>query len=130
MRRKNTTQAEQYRLITECRQSGMSDSLWCKENGILPSTFYNWVTRLRKKGYELPEPVSKDDFLPLPHQDVVKVNLVPDVPFVDTTLPESVPISTFSGLKLEMGGAKLEISNDVNPEVLISVLHFLRGATC
>lgn len=130
MRRKNTTQAEQYRLITECRQSGMSDSLWCKEHGILPSTFYNWVTRLRKKGCEIPAPVNKDEFLPLPHQDVVKVNLVPDIPFIDEAKPEPIPANAFSGLRLELGGAKLEISNDVNPELLVSVLHFLRGATC
>lgn len=130
MRRQNTPPAEQYRLVMECRQSGMSDSLWCKEQGILPSTFYNWVTRLRKKGYEIPTPVDKDNFLPLPHQDVVKVNLVPDVPYVETTRTELAPTDTFSGLRIELGGAKLEISNDVNTELLVSVLHFLRGATC
>lgn len=130
MRRQNTSPAEQYRLVMECRQSGMSDSLWCKEHGILPSTFYNWVTRLRKKGCEIPAPVNKDEFLPLPHQDVVKVNLVPDIPFIDEAKPEPIPANAFSGLRLELGGAKLEISNDVNPELLVSVLHFLRGATC
>ena len=130
MRRQNTPPAEQYRLVMECRQSGMSDSLWCKEHGILPSTFYNWVTRLRKKGCEISAPINKDEFLPLPYQDVVKVNLVPDIPFIDEAKPEPIPANAFSGLRLELGGAKLEISNDVNLELLVSVLHFLRGATC
>lgn len=124
----NTPLAEQYRLVMEHRQRGLPNSLWCKEHGILPSTFYNWVTKLRKKGCEILAPVNKDKFLPLPHQDVVKVNLIPDVPFVDTTRPEPIPANTFSGL--ELGGAKLEISIDVNPELLVSALHFLRGATC
>lgn len=36
-------------LITECRQSGLTDAAWCNEHGISPSCFYNAVTRLRKK---------------------------------------------------------------------------------
>lgn len=34
-------------LVTECRQSGLTDAAWCNENGISPSCFYNAVTRLR-----------------------------------------------------------------------------------
>jgi transposase-like protein len=41
---------EQYRLIMECRASGMTDYQWCTEHGIKPGTFYNWVKRLRKSG--------------------------------------------------------------------------------
>ena len=40
--------AEQIRLINECRQSGMTDADWCRENDIAVSTFYNWVSRCRK----------------------------------------------------------------------------------
>ena len=36
-------------LVTECRQSGLTDAAWCNEHGISPSYFYNAVTRLRKK---------------------------------------------------------------------------------
>ena len=68
-------------------------------------------------------PVNKDEFLPLLH-------LVLDVPFVDAPRSESVPANTFSRLRLELGGAKLEISNDVNPKLLVSALHFLRGTIC
>ena len=34
--------SEQYRLVMECRQSGLSDYQWCLEQGIKPSIFYNW----------------------------------------------------------------------------------------
>ena len=133
MRRQRTSLAEQYRLVMDCRQRGLSDSRWCEENGIQASTFYNWVNRLRKKGCEIPPPASKDDFLPSPHQDVVRVDLVPDVPFGGVTQSEASSISSSdcaSALKLELGGAKLEVSNAVNPELLMSVLRFLRGASC
>ena len=42
---------EQFRLIMECRTSGLTDHEWCLQNDIKPGTFYNWVRRLRKKGY-------------------------------------------------------------------------------
>ena len=49
---------EQYRLVLECRSSGLTDYQWCGEKGICPGTFYGWVRRLRQKGYEnIPEPV-------------------------------------------------------------------------
>ena len=133
MRRPRTSPEEQYRLVMDCRQSGLSDARWCEENGIQPSTFYNWVTRLRKKGCEIPPPTSKEDLLPVPHQDVVRVDLVPDVPIVDVTPSRMNPIldaANVSCLRLELNGAKLDIPNDVNPELLVSVLRFLRGASC
>lgn len=48
MQTERRTADEQYRLIMECRSSGLSDFQWCNEHGIKPGTFYNWVKRLRK----------------------------------------------------------------------------------
>ena len=50
MRSKRIPAEEQYRLIMECRQSGLTDHQWCVEHDIKPGTFYNWVKRLRQKG--------------------------------------------------------------------------------
>lgn len=47
-RKARVSMAEQIRLINECRQSGMTDTDWCRENDIAVSTFYNWVSRCRK----------------------------------------------------------------------------------
>lgn len=47
-RKARVPMAEQLRLINECRQSGMTDADWCRENDIAVSTFYNWVSRCRK----------------------------------------------------------------------------------
>ena len=46
-------------LVTECRQSGLTDAAWCNEHGISPSCFYNAVTRLRKKACQIPDSVGK-----------------------------------------------------------------------
>ena len=45
MRSKRIPAEEQYRLIMECRQSGLTDHQWCVEHDIKPGTFYNWVKR-------------------------------------------------------------------------------------
>ena len=50
MRSKRIPAEKQYRLIMECRQSGLTDHQWCVEHDIKLGTFYNWVKRLRQKG--------------------------------------------------------------------------------
>lgn len=56
-------QDEWMKLVTECRQSGLTDAAWCTEHGISPSSFYNAVTRLRKRACQIPDPVGKANTL-------------------------------------------------------------------
>ena len=65
---------EQIKLIMECRQSGLSDYQWCRKQGINPGTFYNWVSKLRKAGYTVPDPAGKVSAAPV-MQEVVKLDL-------------------------------------------------------
>ena len=67
-------------LVTECRQSGLTDAAWCNEHGISPSCFYNAVTRLRKKACQIPEPAGKASTLDLTShkQDVVQITIEPE----------------------------------------------------
>ncbi len=39
MRAKRRTEQEQYEIIMECRQSGLSDHQWCLEHDINPGIF-------------------------------------------------------------------------------------------
>ena len=67
---------QQFQLIMECRNSGLSDYQWCMEHGIHPETFYNRVRRLRKKACcEIPELISKEEPSPTPIQEVVCLNI-------------------------------------------------------
>ncbi|KAI4445899.1 hypothetical protein C823_000416 [Eubacterium plexicaudatum ASF492] len=42
-------------LIQECRTSGLSDREWYQMHSISINTFYNKVSDLRKKAYEIPK---------------------------------------------------------------------------
>lgn len=68
-------------LVTECRQSGLTDAAWCNEHGISPSCFYNAVTRLRKRACKIPDPAPKASTLDLTShkQDVVQIAIEPGI---------------------------------------------------
>ena len=66
---------EQYRLIMECRKSGLSDYQWCLNNDINPGTFYKWVSRLRKNNCkDLPDKNPSSPYEPA-KQEVVKIEM-------------------------------------------------------
>ena len=48
MERKFVRKDEQIKLIMECRQSGLSDYQWCRQQDINPGTFYNWSANFAK----------------------------------------------------------------------------------
>ena len=78
-RKARVPMAEQIRLINECRQSGMTDADWCRENGIAVSTFYNWVSRCRKTAADqIPAPNYGHCEIPRSKQDVVPIDIVSD----------------------------------------------------
>ena len=136
---------EQIRLIHECRSSGMSDSQWCLQHGIRPGTFYNWVSRIKKKGdVYIPDPGGAAEYWPEAKPDIVQINLVredtqsmsvpqktvePIVPAFTAQPENSITISA-PVMELELNGAKLRISNGTDPELLLQVLQILRGAAC
>ena len=78
-RKARVPMAEQIRIIKECRQSGMADADWCRENGIAVSTFYNWVSRCRKTAADqIPAPNYGHCEIPRSKQDVVPIDVVSD----------------------------------------------------
>ena len=133
---------EQIRLIQECRNSGMSDSQWCLQHGIRPGTFYNWVNRIKKKGdIHIPSPGGTGEYFPEAKQDIVRINLVREDGGTITKPEEAArriaepdPGSYVSSpvpvMELELNGARLRISNEIDPVLLTQVLQLLRGAIC
>ena len=127
---------EQYKLILECRSSGLSDYQWCNEHGIKPGTFYNWVKRLRKKAcYDIPEASGRDNYSPELAQDVVPLlilNEEPEVPSVPK-IEHNACIGTnmqISVAELTINGVSVHISNDINPRILSQILEFLGDRAC
>ena len=78
LHRQRTPMSEQLRLITECRQSGLTDADWCRENGVNPSTFYSWLARCRKSACsaQIPPAGYGHSARPEPRQDVVAIGEV------------------------------------------------------
>lgn len=83
MNSKGIRKSEQIQLIMEGRRSGLSDYQWCQNHGINPGTFYNWVSKLCKAGYELYDSESRTSALPS-KQEVVMNNpvSVPEYSFI------------------------------------------------
>ena len=134
MNTQSRTAAEQYQLIMECRSSGLSDYQWCTEHNINPGTFYNWVKRLRKKAcYDIPPATGRNDYKPVPKQDVVKLEVIPEVSssvFFETenqvdTVPTSRP-----AIEILAGTVSIKISNDVDPRLLSQVIRSVTGIGC
>ena len=141
---------EQLRLVYECRNSGLSDRQWCLQHGIATSTFSNWVCRSKKRGDIIPDPVSAEEYWPDAKPDIVQVNLVPDaadtgnsvaIPAVrelshnsaSHMMTDDVPTAYQPGvpvLEMELGGARLRITNEIDPNLLTQAVQILRGAAC
>ena len=107
---------EQYRLIMECRKSGLSDHQWCLNNDINPGTFYNWVKRLRKNGCgDIPEKNQLSTY-EQSHQEVVKIEMNKNM---DT-----------AAMELMIGNMNLRISNKTDPLLLAKTIQILAELSC
>lgn len=124
---------EQYRLIMECRTSGLTDHEWCLQHDIKPGTFYNWVKRLRKAGCsELPDPAGHHHSPR--RQEVVKIELTsPDnvtgkvIPSFQE--PETCRVTDVA-MELSIAGTVLRIPNGTDPVLLRQTLLILRDLSC
>ena len=127
MRAPNVSEEEQYRLIMECRRSGLSDQQWCMNHNIKPGTFYNWVKRLRQKGcHDIPIATGRTIRSSV-SQEVVKIERKP------TTISQLPNISSGSvpfSMELTIGNVKLTIPNGTDPVLLAQTIKVLSEFTC
>lgn len=133
MRAKSVSHEEQYRLIMECRSSGLSDYQWRVEHGIKPGTFYSWVKRLRSQGStELSQAVRRSSYK-CNSQDVVKIQM-PDIIAADVVdAPQAAAQafhSTGYSLELCLSGCTIHIRNDADPLLLEHALRIVRKLPC
>ena len=114
------TLTEWQSLITEARTSGMTDSQWCLVNGISRNTFNNAIKRLRRKACDLPAPLRKrpNDILDLtaPKQEVVQVDIVPDVGRPGELIPKDNSFLDNSHMiEITFGDCKVSLCNGADP---------------
>lgn len=137
MRSKRIPPEEQYRLIVECCQSGLTDHQWCVEHDIKPGTFYNWVKRLRQKGcMDLPAATGRSYSTP-ESQEAVRVDFHnPDTISYEqpwdmvSASVERNSISEASPMKLSLGSFLLTIPNRTDPQLLAQTLRIAKELEC
>ncbi len=133
------SQEEWLQLITDCRQNGLADNVWCEQNNVPPSSFYNAVTRLRKKACAIPETAIPSDNTYAhdftSRQEVVRVNLCPDPspqsvsPYIDVPEP-ATHLDNSHTIELMMDNFRVKISNAADPGLLAEILRILKGQSC
>ena len=122
-------------LVTECRQSGLTDAAWCNEHGISPSCFYNAVTRLRKRACQIPDPVGKASTLDLTShkQDVVQIAIEPEISpaeLIPNGRNSSMPLDNSHTIEIEAKGLLIRMSNTIQPTLLKVLMDALKEPLC
>ena len=132
MKKRIVRKDEQIKLIMECRQSGLSDYQWCQRQGINAGTFYNWVSKLRKNGYTIPDSNSKSEGASV-IQDVVKVNLVnEDIsnPVIEQNArPLSLNTEPTVAAELVVGNVTLRFFNGADQNLIQCAMQCLGGVS-
>ena len=122
-------------LVTECRQSGLTDAAWCNEHGISPSCFYNAVTRLRKRACQIPDPVGKASTLdPTSHkQDVVQIAIEREISpaeLIPNGRNSSMHLDNSHTIEIEAKGLLIRMSNTIQPTLLKVLVDALKEPLC
>ena len=129
-RKARVPMVEQIRLINECRQSGMTDADWCRENDISVSTFYNWVSRCRKTAADqIPAPNYGHCEIPRLKQDVVPIDIVSDH-LTEQNTASQMHLDNSHTIEVSMNDVTIRISNDADPALLTRTLRLIRETSC
>ena len=131
-RKTRVPMVEQIRLINECRQSGMTDADWCRENDIAVSTFYNWVSRCRKTAADqIPAANYGHLEVPRPKQDVVPIDIVPDHIPEQHTASQMLNSSLDNPHTIEVSMKDITVRiSDADPVLLTRTFRMLQEFSC
>ena len=128
---KRVCKKDQIKLIMECRQSGLTDYQWCEKNGIHSGTFYNWVSKLRKKAcYDIPESIHETNAVSSPKQEVVKLEIMPDEITKTQNDSNHLTCKSLSPIEIILGNAKINLTNDANPVLVQHIIQSLGNFIC
>lgn len=132
------SQDEWFQLIRECRSSGLSDRTWCEQHGILVSSFYNAVKRLRKSACDIPLSSNRRtyalDLTSASKQEAVQIDICPD-PYPEAVPPakQMCPVPHLDNshtIELMMDNVSLKVSNSADPFLLQQIIRMLRTDQC
>lgn len=125
--------SEWLEIITQCRQSGLCDSVWCNQNGIVKSTFYYAIKRLKSKNVTIPDGNNK--FNPLDFtskQEVVRVDIEQPQAVVPAATIKSNTASYLDNshtIEICVGDTSVKLSNGADPTLVRIIMNSLHGGT-
>lgn len=137
MQAKRVTKNQQLQYIIECRTSGLTDYQWCKEHGIHPGTFYNWVSKLKKAGcQDIPDPLPPLA-RPPKKQEIVRLEVAPEEIMVDN-LPKEMEQNACllneptkdSVVEVILPNATIRFVNSTDTILFDKTLNYLGGMPC
>ena len=130
MKAKRMSYDEQMQLIMECRQSGLSDYHWCQMHDINPGTFYNWISRMKKRGITLPESAGQGKYTTASTQEVVKLELVQKekaVPVNNVSSCKTYPVANDVAFEVVTGSATIRVFQNTDRQMLEDLFRCLGG---
>ena len=120
-RQKRRSDQEWLALFQECRTSGMTDKDWCEMNGISASSFYNKISKLRKKNYDI---LTATKTSARSVQEVVPLEIVNETSStyecrkpIGSQLTEFIP-----AVVIHAKNFSIQISNDAAKDTILSTL--------
>lgn len=119
------SEQEWMELIQACRTSGLSDKEWCLQHSIPVSTFYNKLTKLRKKACAIPESQKGRVHAP---QEVVPLEILEETGVCrePSDLVGNLPAVHVPTVTLSIHGYSIGISNHAARETVLNVLSVLQ----
>ncbi len=122
------TKDEWFAIIQEARKSGMTDAQWCSANGISHNSFNTALKRLRKCSFAIPNK-SRDTYdLTVSKQDVVKIDIVPDVmPLKEAAPKAELLLDNSHMIEITFGDVHISLSNNADPVLVAKTITLLRS---
>ena len=122
------TKDEWFAIIQEARKSGMTDAQWCSANGISRNSFNTALKRLRKCSFAIPNK-SRDTYdLTVSKQDVVKIDIVPDVmPLKEAAPKAELLLDNSHMIEITFGDIHISLCNGADPVLVSKTLSLLRS---
>ena len=137
-RANSRSQDEWFQLIQECRSSGLSDRTWCEQHGILVSSFYNAVKRLRKSACDIPHASNRRtyalDITSASKQEAVRIDICPEhYPEEVSSAKQMCPVPHLDNshtIEIMMDDVSLKVSNSADPFLLQQIIRMLKTDPC
>lgn len=123
-------------IIHRCRESGLTNTLWCEQNGVPIKQYYYWLAKIRKLAIaDLPRRENGSSE-PLTVVSDFPMNVASDsgtVAFVEVTPPKTDPIQEKAApqdpgaIIIQIRDARIEVTSSTTPEILMMVLRAVKS---